>query len=227
MGYHTTIKEMPEDMRPREKMLKQGEQFLNDDELLAILLGSGTSSLSATELAHQLIVQNRDIRFIKKMSLAELQDVKGIGPAKATRLKAATELGRRINLDFDPTPQISSPEDVKNLVMEEMRFYDKEHFRCLYLNRKNRVLALETISVGGLASSPVHPREVFKSAIKMSAASLILIHNHPSGDPTPSSEDIDITRRLLESGKILGIEVLDHIIIGDGNYVSLKNRNII
>jgi DNA repair protein RadC len=111
--------------------------------------------------------------------------------------------------------------------MEDMRYYDREHFKCLYLNRKNQVISLETISIGGLANALVHPREVFKPAVKRSAAAVILIHNHPSGDPTPSKEDINITKRLIESGKLLGIEVLDHIIIGDGRYFSLKAGNVI
>jgi len=225
--YHVTIKELPEDMRPRERMLAKGEEYLSDEELVAVLLGTGTNELSAIELAQQLLRKYDGLRFFKNLTLAELMEIKGIGLAKATSIRAVAELGRRLALTSNKLPQIKSPDDVKNYVMEDMRYYDREHFKCLYLNRKNQVLALETISVGDLASSLVHPREVFKSALKRSAAAVILIHNHPSGDPAPSSEDINITKRLVESGKLLGIEVLDHIIIGDGRYSSLKSTNAI
>lgn len=214
-------------MRPREKLTAQGEEYLSDPELLAVILGSGTRDLSAIELADELIVRNKGLQFLKTMSMAELQSTNGIGIAKASRIKAALELGRRLaGQDARQREQISSPDDVKDLVMEDMRYYDREHFKCLYIDRKNKFLALETISVGGLSSSLVHPREVFKPAIKLSAASVILIHNHPSGDPTPSSEDIEITKRLIDSGKLLGIDILDHLVIGDGKYASLKSLNM-
>ncbi len=225
--YHTSIKELPVEMRPRERMLAKGEEYLTEAELLAILLGHGTKELSAIELAQQLLQHHEGLRFFKTMTIQELLELEGIGLAKAARIRAAAELGRRLALTSNQQQQIKSPDDVKNYVMEDMRYYDREHFKCLYLNRKNQVLGLETVSVGGLASSLVHPREVFKPAIKRSAAAVILIHNHPSGDPTPSAEDVNITKRLMESGKLLGIEVLDHIIIGDGRYVSLKGSNAI
>lgn len=225
--YHTSIKELPVEMRPRERMLAKGEEYLTEAELLAILLGNGTRDLSAIELAQQLLQNHDGLRLFKTMTLQELLNLDGIGLAKATRIKAAAELGRRLALSVNNQQQIKSPEDVKNYVMEDMRYYDREHFKCLYLNRKNQVIGLETVSVGGLVSSLVHPREVFKPAVKRSAASVILIHNHPSGDPTPSMEDINITKRLIESGRLLGIEVMDHIIIGDGRYVSLKATNAI
>ncbi|MGE5418265.1 MAG: RadC family protein [Acidobacteriota bacterium] len=227
MRYRTTIKDLPEDLRPRERLAAKGEDFLNDAELLAILLGSGTREMTAVELAESIIHHNKGLRFAKNLSLQELGNIKGIGLAKATRIKAAVELGKRLSERINEHRHVSSPEDVKNLVMEDMRYLDREQFRCMYLGRKNQILATEIISIGGLASSPVHPREVFKSAIKRSAASVILIHNHPSGDPAPSTEDIEITRRLMESGTILGIDVLDHIIVGDGKYVSMKSMNII
>ncbi len=225
--YHTSIKELPVDMRPREKMLAKGEEYLTEAELLAILLGSGTSKLSAIELAQHLLQKYDGLRLFKTLTIQEMLEHEGIGLAKAARIRAAAELGRRLALMSNQQQQIKSPEDVKNYVMEDMRYYDREHFKCLYLNRKNQVISLETISIGGLANSLVHPREVFKPAVKRSAAAVILIHNHPSGDPTPSKEDINITKRLIESGKLLGIEVLDHVIIGDGRYVSLKASNVI
>lgn len=213
-------------MRPRERMAARGEEYLSNAELLAILLGNGTRDLSATELAEQLLIQYQGLRFIKDLSFEELQNIKGIGLAKATRIKAAAELGRRLATSYNTKDRITCAEDVANHVMEEMRFLDREQFRCMYLDRKNQVLAVEIISIGGLAGTQVHPREVFKPAIKRSAASIILIHNHPSGDPQPSPEDIGVTRRMVEAGVLLGIEVLDHIIIGDGRFVSLKTQNL-
>lgn len=227
MYYGIGIKDMPENMRPREKFLAGGELCLSDTELLAIILGHGTRNMSALDLAQLLIVKYRGIRGLKEVSLEELIKEKGIGTAKAVSIKAAVELGRRIGLDIQTRAAIKSPEDVKNIVMEEMRYFDREHFRVMYLDRKGGLLAMEDISVGGLHSSIAHAREVFKNAIKRSANSVILIHNHPSGDVTPSREDIEVTKRLLEAGKIIGIEVLDHIIIGESSYCSLKSKGLI
>lgn len=225
--YHVGIKDMPEDMRPREKLLNQGETALNEEELLAIILGMGTARTSALELARQLLSKYGGLRHLKEASLEELLQEKGIGPAKAVSIKAAIELGRRIAQGHRNRRQVKSPEDVTDMVMEEMRYFDREHFRVLYLDRKGGVLDMEDISIGGLHSSIVHPREVFKPAVKRSAASVILVHNHPSGDPSPSREDIEVTRRLVEAGGIMGIEVLDHVIIGEKNYVSLKAQGLL
>lgn len=226
--YHVTIKMLPESMRPREKLIQCGETTLTDAEVLAILLKEGTQGISALELAHQVLTDHQGtLRFLRDASIEELVRHPGIGPAKAAQLKASVELGRRISLNVQQKLTIKSPEDVKLLVMEEMRYFDREHFRVLYLDRKGGVIFMEDVSIGGLHSAIVHPREVFKTAIKKSAASLILVHNHPSGDPSPSIEDIDITRRLIEAGGILGIEVLDHIIIGEGDYCSMKSQGLI
>ena len=218
---------MPEDMRPREKLMLKGEKNLADAELLAIILGQGTRELSALELAQLLMFKYKSLRHLKDASLEELLEEKGIGPAKAVSVKAAIEMGRRMAQDSQLKPQIKSPDDVKDIVMEEMRYFDREHFRVIYLDRKGGMLEMQDISVGGLHSSIVHPREVFKVAVKKSAASLILVHNHPSGDPTPSQEDVEITRRLIEAGNIMGITVLDHIVIGDNSYCSLKSKGLI
>lgn len=221
------IKDLPEDMRPREKLLLKGEVFLNDDELLAIILGQGMAGLNALDMASSMLARYGSLRSLKEASIEELTKEPGIGTAKAVSIKAAIELGRRISINTQRRISVRSPEDVKSLVMEDMRYYDREHFRVLYLDRKGGLITIEDISVGGLHSSIVHPREVFKPAVKRSAASLILVHNHPSGDPAPSQEDIEVTRRLIEAGHILGIEVLDHVIIGEGTYCSLKSRNLI
>ena len=227
-GYSLAIKDMPESMRPRERMLAEGEHSLSDTELLAIIIGNGTSNLSALDLARHILAQHGSLRHIKEASLEELMQHPGIGPAKAVNIKAAMEIGRRISLDVRNKMSIKSPEDVKNMVMEDMRYLDREYFRVMYLDRKGGLLSMEDVSIGGLHSALVHPREVFKPAIKKSAASIILVHNHPSGDPTPSRDDAEITRRLVEAGKIMGIEILDHIILGDnGIYVSMKERGLI
>lgn len=227
MQYGIGIKDMPEDMRPREKLVAKGEANLSEAELLAIIIGMGTKNLSALDLANLLLVNYKGLRHLKEASLEELTRQKGIGIAKAVSIKSAIELGRRIAVDIQDLTLIKSPQDVKNMVMEEMRYFDREHFRVLYLNRKAGLLAMEDVSVGGLHSSIVHPREVFKTAIRKSAASIILVHNHPSGDVTPSREDIEVTRRLIEAGDIVGINVLDHIIIGENDYCSLKAKGLI
>jgi len=231
MQYTTLIKDMPVNMRPREKLLAQGENALNEHELLAIILGQGTRDISALELANRLLDTYKGLRRLQEASLEELIQAKGIGPAKAASIKASIEIGRRIALDVETRILIKSPEDVKQIVrqllIQEMRDYDREHFMVLYLDRKGGLIVKEDISVGGLHSSIAHPREVFKTAVKRSAASLILAHNHPSGDPTPSREDIEITRRLADAGNIMGIEVLDHVIIGENIYCSLKEKGLI
>ena len=227
MEYHVTIKDLPEELRPRERLLRYGEQVLSVPELIAILLGSGTTGMTAIQLAEHLLTRYDGIRFLRHVTYEELKSVKGIGPAKAARLKAAVELGRRLAMDFNDRPVIKSPEDVKNMVMEDMRYLDREHFRAAYLDRKNQVISIEDISIGTLHSSIVHPREVFKPAVKRSAAGVILIHNHPSGDPSPSQEDIQTTKRLIEAGRIMGIEIIDHIIIGDRDFCSLRGQGLI
>lgn len=226
--YHLTIKSLPEELRPRERMQKAGPGALSAAELLAITLGSGSMEESALDLAHRLLQSSRGLRFLAEASFEELCGVKGIGPAKAAQVQAAVELGKRLAcMEQGLRPTVRSPQDVCSFVMEEMCYLDREHFRVVILNTKNQVLAVETISVGSLNSSLVHPREVFKPAVLKSAAAVILLHNHPSGDATPSSEDLEITRRLAEAGKLIGIEVLDHIIIGDHVFTSLKERAVI
>lgn len=231
MQYTTLIKDMPENMRPREKLLAQGESNLNEHELLAIILGQGTRDTSALELANQLLRTYKGLRHLQEASLEELKQAKGIGPAKAASIKAAVEIGRRIAGNTETKFLIKSPQDVKKYIdqvlLMEMRDYDREHFLVLYLDRKGGVIDKVDVSVGGLHSSIVHPREVFKTAVKRSAASIILAHNHPSGDPSPSREDIDITRRLIDAGRIMGIEIIDHVIIGENTYCSFKEKGLI
>ena len=222
------MKELPEGVRPQERLLEEGAEALSDAELLAILLGTGSREATALELASRLLTVFQSLRRLVDATVEELSQMKGIGPAKASQVKAALELARRLSRFYgSPRPVIRSPEDAAGLVMEEMRHLDREHFRAILLNTKNQVIATDNVSVGTLNSSAVHPRELFRNAIKRSAAALILLHNHPSGDPAPSREDIDITGRLVQSGKIIGIEVLDHVIIGDNKFTSLKAEGLI
>lgn len=226
--YHLTIKEMPMELRPRERLCKDGADALSDAELLAIILRTGFHSVTAIDLAAQLLTHCRGLKGLVDAGAEELARVKGIGPAKAAQIKAALEIGRRLATTAGPQrPVIRTPGDVSGLMMEKMRHFDREHFKVLNLNTKNQVIAVETVSIGSLNASLVHPRELFKNAVKRSAAALILVHNHPSGDPSPSREDIEVTRRLMEAGKLLGIEVLDHVVIGDLKYVSLKEEGVI
>lgn len=218
-----TLRDIPHEERPRERMLQYGAQSLSNAELLAILIRTGTVSESAVNLAQRLLVQADGLRNLVEMSTEQLTAIRGIGDAKALQIQAGIELGRRIaRTSQGETVTIRSPKDVSDLLAEDLRYLQKEHFVCLFLNTKNQVVGRETLSMGSLNASIVHPREVFLAAVKRSSASIVCAHNHPSGDPTPSPEDIQITRRLAEAGELLGIELLDHIIIGDRTSVSLK-----
>jgi len=226
-GY--TIKQLPLDERPREKLYDKGPKELSNTELLAIIIRTGNRKQSAIDLARGVLDLEGDaLQFLKSATMEELTKLQGIGKCKAAQILAAVELGKRISSkDIIKPRKITSPQDVSDYMMEEMRDYKKEFFKTIMLDTKNNIICYEDISVGSLNSSIVHPREVFNRAIKRSSASIILVHNHPSGDPTPSKEDINITRRLIEAGQIIGIRVLDHIIVGNKKYISLKEEEII
>ncbi len=222
------LKDFPQDERPRERLIQNGPASLSNHELIALLLRTGTKNESVLQLSNRLLNKFDGLRLLKDASLTEITEVNGIGAAKAVQVLAAVEIGRRIsNLVFEERYAIRSPEDAANYVMNDMRFLSQEHFVCLYLNTKNQILSKQTIFIGSLNASIVHPREVYKEAFRQSAASIICLHNHPSGDPAPSREDIDVTKRLAECGKIIGIEILDHIIIGEKKFVSLKEKGYI
>jgi len=226
MVYHR-LKDLPEDLQPRERLHQFGVEALSNRDILAIVLRIGSKGENVLELADRILAEAGGLIGLAKLSVHELEQVHGMGPAKTAQVKAALELGKR-SVCSDPMtrPAINSPGDVADLVMEEMRGLDREHFRIMHLSTRNHVLGIIPVSIGSLNSSIVHPRECFKEAIRRNANTIILLHNHPSGDPSPSREDLDITRRLVEGGKILGIEVLDHVIIGDKRYISLKEQNM-
>lgn len=226
--YSVAIRELPCEERPRERLLNNGPSAVSTAELLAIQLRTGTQERSALGLAELLLSQFGGLKGVANATVEELGRVKGIGPVKAVQIAAAVELGKRLALfSGSDKPIIRSPTDVANLLMPELRDVSKEHFKSLLLGTKNQVLKVVTVSVGILDSSLVHPREVFKDAIAISAAAIIVAHNHPSGDPTPSAEDRRVTQRLAEAGELLGIDLLDHVILGDNRWTSLKEAGVL
>ena len=222
-----TIKQLPPELRPRERLLEAGPSALSDGELLGLLFGIGSREKTAVELAGEVISEAGGLHGLYDVSVHELMQVNGIGEAKACIILAAVELGRRIGQVRNPSrPVVSSPADVARLLRGRIANLDRENFVVVLLNTKNEVIETSTVSVGTLGASLVHPREVFKPAVRASAASVILAHNHPSGKVEPSQEDREVTRRLGEAAGILGIEVLDHVIVGDG-YYSMKEHGML
>lgn len=226
-AYRVTIRELPESVRPRERLWREGPEALTDTELLAIILRTGSQEGSVLDLARYLLSRFGGLVGLGKATPAELSAIKGVGPAKAAQVAAALELGRRLGIAARFRVAVTSPADAAALVVPVMRHLEQEEFRVILLDTKNRVLQIEKVAVGSLNAAGVQPREVFRGAVKHSAAAVILVHNHPSGDPTPSPEDVALTRRLLQAGEILGIEILDHIIVGDNKYTSLKAENLL
>lgn len=223
-----TIRELPVAERPMERFLTQGAEALSEAELLAIIIRTGTRAATAVDVARRLLALDpAGLRFLVNARVEELAVVGGVGRVKAAQIKAALEIGRRLAMRQETRVTIRSPKDAEGVVAERLRYQEQEHFLVVLLNTKHHVLGVETVSVGGLSSSVVHPRDIFKSPVRRNAAAVILAHNHPSGDPTPSREDIDVTKRLAEAGKLLGIEVLDHIVVGDNRYVSFREKSLL
>ncbi|HBL36178.1 MAG TPA: hypothetical protein DD734_00805 [Firmicutes bacterium] len=222
------IKALPVGERPRERLEKYGAESLSTIELMAIVLRTGAADLSVLDMAKLLLAKFQTLPRLATASTQELAGVRGMGKIKAIQLLAAFELGKRLHTSYlTPDEPLSSPQEVAGFLIPRLGLLDQEHFLTLHLNTKNRLLGTETISIGTLDASLVHPREVFKAAIRQSSAALILAHNHPSGDPRPSREDLNLTRRLKESGELLGIPILDHVIIGARNYYSLKEEGFL
>jgi DNA repair protein RadC len=225
--YHVTIHDMPTGERPRERLQNYGPEALSTAEIMAILLRTGTRGENVLALATRLLAEFRGLGGLARASFGELSAVRGVGPAKAAQLKAGLEIGRRLLIAApDERPQISSPADVANLLMLEMGHLEQEHLRVLLLDTKNRVLGSPTIYKGNVNTSVIRIAELFREAIRHNSTAVIVAHNHPSGDPTPSPEDVQVTRQIAEAGSLLDIEVLDHLIIGHGRYVSLRERGL-
>ncbi len=215
------IKDMPKIERPRERLLHFGPKSLSSYELLAIILRVGNQGQSVIDLAKQLVNSLNNLADLKDMTIDELSQIKGIGKTKAITILAALELGERVNLPNREKTQILSPENVYDLLKYELAALKQEVLIVLFLDLKNNLIAKKTVFKGSLNQSLVHPREVFKYAVKYSAFQIILVHNHPSGDPNPSSHDLEITKIFQDAGKLLQIKVLDHIIIGENAFLSI------
>jgi DNA repair protein RadC len=223
-----TIHDLPISERPRERLQKLGAEALSAQEILAVILGRGVSGESVMVTAQRLLSRFGSLKELAQASVEELSQVKGIGLAKAAQIKAAFELSNRLEgyAEAGDKPVVKTPEDVASLVKVRLRGKKKEYFLVLLLDTRNQLIKMSEISIGSLDTSIVHPREVFKEAISASAASVIFAHNHPSGDAAASEDDIKLTKRLTEAGEIVGIDVLDHIIIGDKKFLSLKREGL-
>jgi DNA repair protein RadC len=219
------IEALTESDRPRERLLQSGPGALTDRDLVAVILGTGSDGEGVLELAER-VTRSVNLRLLPRVPAEELLAIRGLGPARVAQLLAAAEMGRRLWPDGEAASLVRGPETVFELT-RDIRGSNREHFVGFYLNTRNQVLRREVISIGSLNASIVHPREVFTPAVAVSAASLILAHNHPSGDPTPSEEDLAITRRLTEAGRLLGIDVLDHVIVARECYASFKERRLL
>jgi DNA repair protein RadC len=221
------IMDLAESDRPRERLAHLGAQSLSNAELIAILLRVGVQGENAVQVGQRLLQTFGGISGLHRASFDEVCAQHGLAKAKTAQIKAAIELGRRMTLvSPEDQPSINSPADAANLVQYEMSVLEQEELRVILLNTRNRVLKIETIYRGSLNSSQVRVGEIFKAAIRVNAAALIVVHNHPSGDPTPSPDDVAITRAIVEAGQLLDVQVLDHLIIGQGRFVSLKERGL-
>lgn len=226
-SYYVTMRDVPAEERPRERLARYGAAALSTAELLAILLRTGRRGENVLAMAQRLLADCGGLVGPARISFAELQARKGLGAAKAAQIQAGIELGRRIAIASpEERPQVTSPAAAAALLMTEMAWLEQEHLRVLLLDTKNRVLATPTIYIGNVNTTVVRIAELFREAIRYNSTALIVAHNHPSGDPSPSPEDVQMTRQIVQAGELLGIEVLDHLIIGHNRFVSLKERGI-
>ncbi|WP_373844567.1 DNA repair protein RadC [Clostridium sp.] len=227
MKNNLKIMDLPKNERPRERLFRYGSEALSNSELLAVILGTGIKGENIVSLSNRIIKDNGGLKGIFNSDLEDFLSISGVGKAKAAKIIAMAELSKRFRSYKDGDDyRISSPKDAAVLVMEEMKGMRQEHLKVILLNTKNMVVGIKNIFIGTLNSSIVHPREIFFYAIKKNSASIILCHNHPSGDPSPSGEDVNVTLRLKKCGELLGIQLVDHLIIGNGIFVSLKERGI-
>lgn len=222
------MKVLKDEFKPREKCLRYGEQYLTEQELIAILLKTGYKDYDVLQLANDVLRIHEDLAGLKSATVEELQSIRGIGKVKAIELKAALELGVRLTTQKTAKlGKITSSQSAGEYLMEDMRFLVQEHVVVLFLNTKNDILKKKTVFIGSANQAVAEPRDILREAIKIGAISVIVAHNHPSGNPTPSLEDVAFTKRLVECGKLLGITILDHLIIGDKAYVSLREEGIV
>lgn len=222
-----TIHDLPKTERPRERLQKFGPEVLSAQELLALIIGRGIPGKSVINIAQELLTEFKSIKGVSQARLEQLCRIKGINQAKAVQIKACFELGRRQDLEPDLKEiTIESPDSLVKAVRASIKDKSKEHFKLILLTTRNKIIGISTVSIGTLEANLVHPREVFKDAISHNAASVILVHNHPSGDCEPSEDDLEITKRLVDAGKILGIGVLDHIILTKDNFLSFKEKKL-
>lgn len=232
MSKSFTIHDLPKSERPRERLKKLGSEALSAQELLALILGRGVRGESVSLIAQKLLSHFGSLEGIMNASLEDLQSVKGVGLAKASQLKACFEIARRVftkNEVADEAKQkeITSAKEIYELIKSKISNYAKEHLLVLSFDSRNKFLGMDTVSVGTLTANLVHPRETFDAAIRRHAGHIVVAHNHPSGDPQPSEDDLEITKRLVESGKILGIEVIDHVIVTENTFFSFKEKELI
>ena len=221
------IADLPADERPRERLARLGPQALSTAELLAILLRVGVQGENAVQVGQRLLSKFKNLAGLQRVPFEEICEQHGIGKAKAAQIKAAIELGRRLMIETpDERPTINSPADAAALVAYEMSALEQEHLRVILLDTRNGVLDIVEIYKGSVNSSQVHVGELFKPAIRRNASAIIVVHNHPSGDPTPSPDDVAVTRAIVQAGKLLDVDVLDHMVIGQGKWVSLKERGL-
>lgn len=227
IAYVPMIRDFAVSERPRERLMEVGAKAVSTAELLAIIMRTGSNGENVVRLAERLLGKFRDLPGIAKATVNELTQVKGIGPAKAVEIKAAFEIGRRLMTAApEERYKITSPEDAANLLMSEMALLEQEHLKVISLDTRNKVIDMATIYIGSLNTSVIRIGELFKKAIKDNAAAIIVAHNHPSGDPSPSPEDVQVTRQILQAGQLLNIELLDHIVIGQYRFVSMKERGL-
>ena len=222
------IRDLASTERPRERLINYGPPSLSNAELLAILLRTGVKGEGVVSMAQRILGRFKGLAGLAKANYTELCSEHGVSEAKACQLLSAIELGRRYSsLQPEEKPEVNSPQDIANLLMGEMSFLDQEHLKAVLLNTKNQVLGISQIYIGNVSASMVRPAEIFRPAIRENCPSIIVVHNHPSGDPTPSAEDVVVTRQLVKAGNLLGIDVLDHVVIGNGNrFISLKQKGL-
>ncbi len=226
-AYRVGLKEMAQDERPRERLVLRGSQALSNQELLAILFGTGMKGESVLDYSQRLLFECGGLAGLARQDVTELAAIRGVGPARATMLRAVFELASRVAaLAPDQRPKITTPDDVINLIGVEMAALGQEQLRIVLLDTKHQVLAIRTVYQGSVNGAPVRPAEIFREAIRHNAVAMVIVHNHPSGDPTPSGADVAVTRELVAAGELLGIDVLDHLVIGQGRHASLRRLGL-